>query len=142
MMKPAIKFLGWVMLASLVLGVALVVTAVSVAGSIDPGSIQINGEPLSMTPLDAGEWLMAVGGVALALLIVALIVPLAVLVPLAIAAVALVGALLAVAGVVAMLFSPLILLVVVVWLIVRLVRRDSAKSAGRNRPNAGATIAG
>lgn len=133
-MKPALKFLGWAMLASLVLGVALVVTAVSVAGSIDPGSIQIDGEPLSMT-LDAGDWLMAVGGVALALLIAALVVPLAVLLPLAIAAVALLGALLAVAGVVAMLFSPLILLVVVIWLIVRLVRRD------RKRREAGATIA-
>jgi hypothetical protein len=135
-MKPALKFLGWAMLASLVLGVALVVIAVSVAGSIDPGSIQINGEPLSLTPLDTGDWLMAVGGVALALLIVALVVPLAVLVPLAIAAVALVGALLAVAGVVAMLFAPLILLVVAVWLIVRLVRR------AKKRPEAGATIAG
>jgi Na+-transporting methylmalonyl-CoA/oxaloacetate decarboxylase gamma subunit len=142
MMKPALKLLGWALLASVALGVALVVTAVALAGSIDPGSIHINGEPLSIAPLDAGDWLMAVGGIALALLIVALVVPLAVLLPLAIAAVALVGALLAVAGVVAMLFSPLILLVFVVWLVVRLMRRDSAKSDGENRPDAGATIAG
>ena len=79
---------------------------------------------------------MAVGGVALALLIVVLVVPLAVLTPLAIVAIALVGALLLVAGVLAVVFTPLIFAVLVVWLMlrlmqhlmVRLIRRDSRET--------------
>jgi len=126
------------MLASLLLGAVLVVGLVSMAGSIDPTMIRIDGDPVSLAALDPGDWLMAIGGVGLALLIVVLVVPLAVLIPLAIAAVALVGALLLVAGVLAMVFSPLIFAALVIWLIVRLIRRDS----GKTRAIGGATIAG
>ena len=135
-MKRSLNVLGWALLASLLLGVVLVVTAASLAGSIDPTMIQIDGEPMRLSQLDAGHWLVAVGGVALALLIVVLVVPLAVLIPLAIAAVALVGVLLVVAGMLALVFSPLIFTVLIAWLIVRLIRRGDSKS----RPVGGDTI--
>ncbi len=137
-MKSPLRFLGWALLVGLlVLSVALVLAAASMAGAMDHAVIHIDGETISLAQLDAGHWLVAVGGVTLALLIVVLVVPLAVLVPLAIVLVALVGALLAVAGVLAMLCSPLILLAVVVWLMVRLIRRNGAKRVGT-----GATITG
>jgi hypothetical protein len=134
-MKRALKIIGWTMAISLLLGVALVAAAIATAGSMQPMTIQIDGEPLVIAQLDAAQWLLAVGGVALALLIVMLVVPLAVLLPLGIAAVVLVGVLLAVAGVAAIVCSPLILLVAVIWLMVRLIRRSK-------RPDGGATITG
>ena len=137
-MKRTINFLGLAMLVSLVLGVVLVTIAVATMGSIDTSMIQIDGESMNLAQLDVGQWLLVVGGVALALLIVVLVVPLAVLIPLAIAAVALVGALLLVAGVLAFVFSPLIFAVLLVWLVVRLIRRGDGKS----RAVGSATIAG
>ncbi len=137
-MKRTIHFLGWAMFVSLVLGAVLVIALASLAGSIDPTMIWIDGDPMSLAELDPGHWLVAVGGVALALLIVVLVVPLAVLIPLAITAVALIGALLLVAGVLAMVFSPLIFAALLVWWMVRLIRRDSA----RTRAAGGATITG
>jgi hypothetical protein len=73
----------------------------------------------------------------LVLLIVAFVVPLAVLLPLAIAAVLVVAVLLVVAGVLATVFSPLILLALCIWLLVKLVR-----GSPRSRTPAGATMAG
>jgi hypothetical protein len=73
------------------------------------------------------------------LLIVAFVVPLAVLLPLVIAAVVVAAVLLAVAGVLSVVFSPLILLALGVWLIVKLAR--SGRGNGSRRP-ADATIAG
>jgi hypothetical protein len=134
-MNRALKIVGWTFGISLLLGVALVAAAVALAGSMPQMSIQINGEPLVVAQLDAAQWLLAVGGVALALLIVALVVPLAVLLPLGIVAVVLLGVLLALAGVAAIVCSPLILLVAVIWLMVRLTRRSK-------RPAGGATMTG
>jgi hypothetical protein len=134
-MTRALKVFGWALALSLLLGAALVAAAAALAGSMQPLTIQINGEPLAVAQLGAGHWLLAVGGMALALLVVVLLLPLAVLLPLGLAAVVLSGALLAVAGVAAIVCSPLILLVAVVWLTVRLVRRS-------NRAGGGATIAG
>ena len=134
-MTRALKIIGWAMGVSLLLGVALVAAAVAMTGSMEHLTIQIDGEPLVVAQLDALHGLLAVGGVALALLIVALVVPIAVLLPLGIAAMVLVGAVLAVAGVAAIVCSPLILLVALVWLTVRLVRRS-------RRPTGGATMGG
>jgi len=134
-MKRALKIIGWTIGISLLLGVALVVAAAAMAGSMQNMTIQIDGEPLVVAQLDAAQWLLAVGGVALALLIVVLVVPLAVLLPLGIAAVVLVGVLLAVAGVAAIVCSPLILLIALIWLMLRLIRRSK-------RADGGATIAG
>ena len=82
---------------------------------------------------------MTAGAVALALIVallaVLIVVPLAVLVPLVLVALALVGVLIVVAGAAALVFSPLILAVGVVWLIWRLARGSGAT------PKAGATIA-
>ena len=137
-MKRILGMLGGAMLVSLVLGVVLVVALASLAGSMDATTVWIEGDPMSLAELDPGHWLVAVGAVALALLIVVLVVPLAVLLPLAITAVALVGALLLVAGVLAIVFSPLIFAVLLVWLMVRLIRRDDRKT----RAAGGATITG
>ena len=134
-MTRALKVFGWALALSLLLGAALVAAAAAMAGSIGPMTIQVDGEPLVVAQLGAAQWVLAIGGVALALLVVVLVVPLAVLLPLGIAAVVLAGVLLAVAGVAAIVCSPLILLVAVVWLMVRLSRR-SKRSGG------GATIAG
>ncbi len=134
-MTRALKVFGWALALSLLLGAALVAAAAALAGSMQPLTIQINGEPLAVAQLGAGHWLLAVGGVALALLVAVLLVPLAVLLPLGFAAVVLAGVLLAVAGAAAIVCSPLILLVAVVWLMVRLIRRS-------NRAGGGATITG
>ncbi len=127
-MKRTIKFLGWTILASLALGGVLLIAASSMSASFDPTTIRFDGDSLNLdwAGLHAGDWLMATGGIALALLIVAVVAPLAVLIPLAVAALAIVGALLLVAGVLAFAFSPLIFAALVVWLIVRLVRRGDA----------------
>ena len=148
-MKRTLNFLGWATLVGVLLSVALVIAAVSRTGAMDGATIEFNGDPWTLAELDTGHWLAAVGGIALALLVLALmllalalIVPLAVLIPLAIAAVVLLGALLAVAGVLAIAFSPLILLVIAVWLLVRLIWRPTRRGGAKSTPVSGATIAG
>ena len=126
-MKRTLKFLGWAMLASAVLGIALVALGLAAAGSFEPTTVHFNGEPIWVGDVDFFDGLVAVCGIALALFIVVLVVPLAVLIPLAVALLAVVGSLFAVAGVLALLFSPLILLALAVWLIVR--RRPATRSA-------------
>jgi|GEM_PF-4304368 len=137
-MQRTVNFLGWAMLLSLALGVVLLVAAVSAIGSMDHAVLRIGGEPVLVDQLDAGESLLAVGAVALALLIAAVVVPLAVLMPLAIVVLVLVGVLLVLAGVFAMLCSPLLLAGLVVWLMVRLIRRGQTKTDAAG----GATIVG
>ena len=139
-MTRTLTFFGWTLAVGLLLGLALLAAAAWTAGALDHATIHINGEPLRLAQLDAGEWLLAVGGAALALLVAVLVVPVAVLVPLAIAAVALAAALVVVTGVVAMLFSPLILLLGAAWLVWRLLRRET-RQAGANAGDTGATIA-
>ena len=144
-MKRSLGVLGWALVLSLLLGAGVVVAAASIFGAMDHALILVDGEPTGLAQLDVGGWVGAVGGGALALMIVTLVfllvivlvLPLAVLIPLAIAAVALVGALLTLAGVMAMVFSPLIFAVLAVWLIVRLMRRNGAKARSAD----GATIA-
>ena len=121
------------------------IAAISLTGVMDGATIELNGDPWTLAQLDTGHWLVAVGGIALSLLIVvlvllmlALVVPLAVLIPLATTALLVLGALIVAASVLAIVFSPLILLVLVVWSMVRLIRRGSAKS----HPTSGATITG
>ena len=125
------KTLGWTALVGLLLAAVLVASLVAMTGPLHSTLIQINGEPVTFAHLGVGEGLVAVVGMALALLIVLLVVPLAVLLPLAVVALVLVGVLVvalgAVAGVAALVFSPLILLAGAVWLIWRLVRSDRPK---------------
>lgn len=144
-MKRTFHFLGWATLVGVLLSVALVIAAVSLTGAMDGATIQYNGDPWTLAEPGTRHWLVAVGGIALALLIVmlvlltlALVVPLAVLIPLATTALLVLGALIVAASVLAIALSPLILLVLVVWSMVRLVRRGDAK----NRPASGATMTG
>ena len=143
-MNRVIKALGWTLLVGLVLSVAIVVAAISAIGPLDPTVIQLDGAPLTLAEFHAGHWLVAVGGVMLALvvtlLIVLLIVPVAVLVPLTVAALVLVGALIVVVCIAALAFSPLIVCAALVWLIWRLAR-GRGDSNGRS-PKGGATITG
>ena len=119
----AIGIGGWSMRASLLLAAVLVIAAASAAGGIDRAVIRIDGEPMLLAGFGIGHGLVALACIALALLVLVLLVPVAVLIPLAIAAVAVIGALLLAAGVLAMVFSPLILLGLIVWFAVRRTRR-------------------
>jgi hypothetical protein len=130
-MNGTVKALGWALVVGLVLSVALVAAAVSLVGSLDSGTILINGESLALPQMNAGFWALGVGGVLVAivvvLLIVLFIVPLAVLLPLAFAAIAVVAALVIAAGATALALSPFILLLALVWFIVRRVRGSEPK---------------
>jgi hypothetical protein len=146
-----LKVLGLVFVVALLLAAALVASAFWALGSMGPGTVQINGEPLVFSDLDSAGWLLGVGGTLIgllvALLVVLVVVPVAVLVPLGVAALVVIGALVGAAGVLAVALSPLLLLIGFVWLVVRLVRRgDDAKRRERahtsTEPAAGATIAG
>jgi len=140
-MKRDIGLFGRAMLLSLALGTVLVAVALSTTGSMDPTTFWIDAEPMNLAPLDAGAWLVAAGGVALALFIVLLVVPLAVLMPLAIVAVALVGVLLVLAGVLAVVFSPLIFGLLLIWVMLRLMLRLIRGDSGKSRAIGSATIA-
>ena len=135
-------FFGWAMLACLLIAGALVIAAVSAAGSIDGTVIRIDGEPMQFAELGIGHGLVALACIALTFVVLVLVVPLVVLIPLAIAAVVFVGSLLMAAGVVAMLFSPLILLGLIVWFAVRATRGSGQNTSAPAGPDGGATITG
>jgi hypothetical protein len=146
-MNSVIKRAGWAMLLVTAIGLALVVGLALLAGVFDAAPlIEVNGEPFVVAELGVGEAVMAVIGVLVALVIVALVVPFAVLLPLLLAALlvggALLVALLAVAGVLALVCSPLLVVVGAVWLIWRLARSGSSGGSNTVAPKAGATIAG
>ena len=135
-MKRAVKIAAWTLLIGVLLSAILGAVAVAAISALDPTLIEINGESFDLARLGAGHGLVAIGGLLLAGLIVLLVVPVAVLVPLLIVALVFGGVLLAFAGVVTLVFSPLILLVGLGWLIWRLAR------PARNRSKPDATIAG
>ncbi len=140
-MSRLMKALGATLVVALALSVALVIGVVSITGALDPDMLlEINGEPVVL--MGAAHWLAGGAGTLLALLIVLVVVPVAVLVPLLFVAAVVIGALLlallAVTGVMALAFSPFILLAGVVWLIWRLVRGETPK----RRAAADATIGG
>ena len=131
------KLFGWSLATALLLGVLLVAGVLVLAGTFEPGVIEINGEPLVMSGLGFGDGLGAVFGLLLAGLVMLfvtmlllVVVPVAVLVPLLVVGLVLCGAFAAVAGVLALLFSPLLLLVGAIWLIARIARgRDKRRDA-------------
>jgi membrane protein implicated in regulation of membrane protease activity len=92
--------------------------------------ININGETLPLDQWHGAHGLAAAGGLALGLLIVLLVVPVAVFVPLLIVALLLAVVLSVLAGVAALVFSPVILLAALVWLIWRLARRGDKPANG------------
>ncbi|MEO5695802.1 MAG: hypothetical protein ABIQ60_01555 [Burkholderiaceae bacterium] len=141
-MNRTLSIVGWMTLAGLVLAVAAVAGATAVIGSFDAPRIEINGEPIVLASLSFGQTLAATAAVALALLVVVLVVPIAVLVPLLIAGWLVVGALALTVGTLALVFSPLLMFVALVWLAVRLLRPDrdrapTVEPAGRDARIAG-----
>ena len=118
-MNRFIKTSLWLLLAGAVMSALLIAAAVQWAPPLDGATLDIDGEQFTLTQLQGGEWLLALGGVLLAMVVVLLVVPVAVIVPLLCAALGIAVALFAVVGVAALLLSPLLLLVWVVWRLAR-----------------------
>jgi hypothetical protein len=122
-MNRFIKACLWLLLAGAVVSALLVAALMQWAAPLDGATLSINGEQFTFTRLQGGEWLLAVGAVLLAMLVLLLVVPFAVIVPLLCAAFGIAVAVCVVVGVAALLLSPLLLLV---WLVWRLARSPSA----------------
>jgi hypothetical protein len=122
-MNRFVKVSAWLLLAGVVVSVLLLAAALQWGELVDGASFVIDGEQLSLTDMHGGHWLLALGGILLALIVVLLVVPFAVIVPLLCAALGIAVALFAVLGVAALLLSPLLLLV---WIVRRLARGPSA----------------
>jgi hypothetical protein len=136
-MNRTLKTLSWATLVLLGLGVALVAGIAATVGAFDlEPLIEINGEAITLADASVGHWLAGSIGVVVGLLVVLLVVPVAVFLPMLIVAVVLAGvlggALLFVLGALALVLSPLLLLLAAVWLVVRVARGQPRK--------AGATI--
>ena len=129
-MKRVARFVAWLMLAGLVLGVAGVIACGAWTLPLQHAVINIDGDQFTLAHLQGLDWLVAAAAVLLATVIVVLVVPIAVLVPLLIAACAIFVALAAVLGVAALLLSPLLLIGWVVWRLVRGGGRRAATVAG------------
>jgi hypothetical protein len=126
-MKTALKVLAWTMLVSLVVAIGLVAAGATWLLPLDHGVITIDGDTITLGALHGTDWLVALLLVVAAVLIVVLIVPIAVLVPLLAAALGLGVALLAMLGAAALVMSPLLLLVWIIW---RLARAEKPRGAG------------
>ena len=127
-MRSAWKIVGWTLLIGLAFLVALGAGAAWI-GALAHTTIQIDGETLTLASLSGAGGLAAIGGVMLAMLVLLLVVPLTVLLPLLAVAFALLALLAVLAGVTALAFSPLIVMVGVVWVIVRLLRGGRRRGA-------------
>lgn len=137
---------GTVLLVALLASAVLVGSALWFGTPLDHAVLRIDDTSVQIADLGAGHWLLAFAGVALACAIVMLVVPLAVLLPLALAAIGVTIALAVAAAAIGVVFSPLILVVALVWWALR--RRDraadtpAAAPAAQTEPPAPATIAG
>ena len=118
-MNRFIKTSLWLLLAGAVLSALLIAAVLQWAPPLDGATLNINGEQFTLTQLQGGEWLLALGGVVLAMVVVLLVVPFAVIVPLLCAALGIAVALFVVLGVAALLLSPLLLVVWIVWRLAR-----------------------
>ena len=124
-MNRFIKTSLWLLLAGAVLSALLIAAVVQWAPPLDGATLNIDGEQFRFGQLQGGEWLLVLGGLLLAMLVVLLVVPLAVIVPLLCAALGIAVALFVLLGVAALLLSPLLL---VVWIVWRLARGPAAKT--------------
>ena len=144
-MNWVLRSLGALLLISLAVSAVLVVAAVLGGTPFDHTMITVDDTQFTLGDLSAGHWLLALAGIAIACIVVMLVVPLAVLLPLAVAAIAVTAALALTAAVLGVVFSPVIL---IVWLIWRAARHDSPRTAPPSapappaNPAAPATIAG
>jgi hypothetical protein len=121
----------WLLLASAVLCTALVGAVMLWAAPFDGATLHVDGRQFSFSAPHGAEWLLALGGVLLAVLVLLVVVPVAVFVPLLLILLAMVVALGTVLGVLALLASPLLLLGWALW---RLTRSPPSP------PGAGATM--
>ncbi len=124
----------WVLLALFVLALLLAASGASLLLALADGAreginITIDGERWGHFELARESWPLAFAGLALALLLVMVVVPCAVLLALVAAAVGIGVALLAVLVVAAVALSPLWLLGLALWLILR--RRPAAAATMR-----------
>ena len=148
---------GWTVAIGAVLCIALAVIFAANAGPFDlPAVIEINGETVRLSEMGLGSihGVLAIGGVAVAAIAAAtallIVLPMAVLLPLLLVALVVCGvlivALVAITGAAAFVFSPLIVIVGVMWLCARLLRggrsrNPAASDAQANQSTApGATI--
>ena len=119
----AFRIAAWLLLAGLLLSVALVAAWAAWGEPLSHAVVDIDGDQINLARLHGGHWLLAIVGVFIALglatIVVLLVVPVAVLMPLLIAAMVCAVALAVVAGVAALLLSPLIFLVWVLWRLAR-----------------------
>ncbi|MDP1648801.1 MAG: hypothetical protein Q8M01_11460 [Rubrivivax sp.] len=121
----------WVLLALFVLALLLAASGAALLLALADGAregvnVTIDGERWGHFELDRASWPLAFAGVALALLVMMVVVPCAVLLALVAAAVGIGVALLALLVVAAVALSPLWLIVLVLWLILRRRPRGAA----------------
>jgi hypothetical protein len=132
-MKRSLKILSWSLALVVLLGVVLAVGAITVSGALDHSHIMINGDTVGADDMSAANWLLAIFGVGIGLvvafIVLLVVVPLAVLLPLLLVALLLGGALVLVSGIAAVVFSPLLFLVGLGWLIWRLARGPKRSAA-------------
>jgi len=139
-MKTTLKVIGWTMLVGLGFSLLLLAGLVAdgaVPAPFDDMSITFGEQRLALAQLQGLDWLLALLAVWLLLLLAialtVLIVPATLLLPLLVVALALGAGLFAVVGVIALVLSPLWLMLWIGW---RIARRERRRSGG-----AGATIA-
>jgi hypothetical protein len=132
------KTLGKFALAMLCIGLVLALLAAA-AGSWAlmrdglPGAsalVEIDGERIAIAELGVGGALLAVGGVTLALLVVAVVVPSALLLAFGMVALALVVTFGALLGVAVLLLAPLLVPVGLGWWLWRRSRRSAVADGG------------
>ena len=124
-MKRLIKFWGASLLVGMLLVAAIAVACLLWAEPFAHTVINIDGEPFSLAQWHGRHGLAGFAGLMLGAAVLLLVVPVAVMVPLLIVAIVLVTVLAVLAGVAALVFSPVVLLAGVVWLIWRLARRGA-----------------
>ena len=140
-MKTTLKFMVWMLVIAMSVSVALVAIGATWAAPFHHAVIDIDGDTFTLgewATLHGSDWVLAVGGVMLALLVVLFVVPFAVLVPLTIVALCILAALFTVAGVAMLVMSPMLLLVWIVW---RLARGPKRAAVVADTASANATMA-
>lgn len=142
--KTVVKAFGALLLVAIVASALLVGAALWFGTPLDHTVVHIDDSSVQIADLGIGHGLLAVAGVALACAIVLLVVPLAVLLPLALAAIGVTVALAIAAAVLGVVFSPLILVIALIWWALRRHRHDGTPPAppAQTEPQTPATIAG
>ncbi|CAN5424496.1 hypothetical protein BH11PSE9_BH11PSE9_37160 [soil metagenome] len=138
------KFTAWMLVIAMLVSVALVAIGATWSSPFHHAVIDIDGDTFTLgewTALHGGDWVLAVGGVMLALLVVLFVVPFAVLVPLTIVALCILAALFTVAGVAMLVMSPMLLVVWIVWRLARGPKRRVSNTAATSHAAASAGAA-